>query len=135
MTPIQPISDKKKIETASTSGAIQNPMQQMQQNFNFFGSSSGLDSGSVNANGQKPSATTGSSGPGQSANSINSSPNGKYTRIGQSTGIQDQPGSSSATAYQRQGAGGSLFGAGFSDASGGNDAFIKMKKDAGGQFA
>jgi len=110
VTPIKPKTlVERQTDTASTSGAIQNPMQQMQQSFNFFGNSSGLDAGSVNANGQKPSATPPSSSLGQSMAANSTLPSGVYgagkdTAINNGTDKKD-----SATAYLSQGAGKPIF--------------------------
>lgn len=125
---------KRQTDTAMTAGAAFNANPYLQQMQNpFMGNNSGLDAGSLNANGQKPSVASASSGHGQGAGMVNNSPNGNFTRIGQPVGVSNQQDSPSATAYQRQGAGGSLFGSGFTDPAGGGDAFIKRKQLSGEQ--
>jgi len=109
---------KRQTDNAMAAGtaSMANPYLQQQQN-PFFGNNSGLDAGSMNANGQKPSAQIGNSG--QNSNTINASPNGNFTRIGQAVGASNQQDSLSATAHQRQGAGGSVWDkVGFGSATG-----------------
>lgn len=124
----KPKFDQDMSAMAASSGAIQNPYQQNQMNYNSTNSNNqGNDpfQGSTNLNNSTTAKNVpASSGRGQGAGMINVTSNGTYG-VGKGTGTENQSANDSSTAYKRQGLNPISFKSGVSQT---DNPEMKMKK-------